>query len=228
MRLAFTIAVFLFAFRALGAEESAPPPPPAVAPSALPPLATPTWSLGAGLSFFASGVSGGIAATTPNGLAPLTSPVTPSVSVERLFSPRFALGLGLEGTVQNVSTNRGATNVLIGAIGFGISPRFIMTSTNAPVSFTFFSTLLAGYSTGGQAVEGNPNVFGNALSLGVGGGIALELRLLERLALRVQANLARLSISTLASVSGGGNGFNQVVVGASFIPSPSIELRLYL
>ncbi|MDP3237068.1 MAG: hypothetical protein Q8S33_15010 [Myxococcales bacterium] len=119
------------------------------------------------------------------------------------------------------------TSLLTGTIGFGVSPRFILTSADAPVSFTLFSTLFAGYNAGVPSALGNSVVFSNALSVGVGGGIALELRLLERLSLRVQANLARLSLSTSTTASGL-IGFSQVVVGASFIPSPSIELRLYL
>lgn len=237
MRLAFTIAVLLFAFRALGAEERPASAPPVAPASALPPLATPTWSLGAGLSFFAPVSSVGLLGGTGAGgsLGTLaTIPVTPSVSVERVFSPQFALGLGLEGSIQYVSSGSQTTsNAPAGSIGVGLSPRFTMTGPDAPVSFALFATLFGGYnSIEGSGMPSSPPVLSsNALAIGVGGGVAFELRLLERLAVRVQASLVRLSLSsftTRISMLAPQNQFNETVVGGSFIPSPSLELRLFL
>lgn len=234
MRLAVTV-VTLLAVRALAGEEFAPPPEP---PVATPRVATPTWSLGAGLSFFSPVSSAGLLAGSSLGLlgTVTTIPITPSVSVERVFSPQFALGLGFEGSVQSVVTavqpSTAAPTTSSGTIGLGLSPRFVMTNADAPVSFTLFSTLFAGYSSSGpSAGVSNFQVSSHALAVGVGGGIAFELRLLERLAVRVQANLARLSLSSVTVRTTGGvaaSEANQLLVGASFIPSPSIELRLYL
>jgi hypothetical protein len=233
MRLAFVIAVTLFASSALGNEEvAAPPAPLVVPPTRLPRLATPTWSVGAGLAFFTpsyglvglGGAGGGLTSLS------VLTPVAPSVSVERLFSPQFALGLGLEGSVQSNNFNPSSRSLLTGSIGLGVSPRFIMTNPDAPVSFTLYSTLLAGYSGAPGAATVSPAGLtlsppGSALSVGVGGGFAFELRLLERLSVRVQVHLARLSLTSQTFSNG---AFNQLLLGASFIPSPSLELRLYL
>lgn len=236
MRLASMIAVSLFASSALGEEFAPPPAPPTVSAR----LVTPTWSLGAGLSFFSPVYSAGTLGGT-GGLGSLgavaTTPVTPSVSVERVFSPQFALGLGFEGSIQSLSgATQGPASSPTGTIGIGLSPRFIMTNADAPVSFTLFSTVSAGYSASGPgSVALGTGAAGflssSALSVGLGGGVAFELRLLERLSIRVQANLVRLSVTSLTTrFSGGGPAIeqNQTLVGASFIPSPSIELRLYL
>lgn len=103
------LAVFVVASSSALAEE--------------PPLA-PTWSLGAGLSFGFGGVYGlgGLGSATPGGLGGLGGAtagglsvlaygypaLAPNVSLERQFSTRFALGLGLEAGV-NTSSTVGAT-----------------------------------------------------------------------------------------------------------------------
>ena len=234
MRLASLIAIALVATSALGEELVPPPAPPPISAR----LVTPTWSLGAGLSFFSPVFSAGLLGGT-GGLAGLgtlaSTPVTPSVSVERVFSPQFALGLGFEGSIQSVSAAQTASSPT-GTIGIGLSPRFIMTNADAPVSFTLFSTVSAGYSASGPgSVSLGTGTAGflssGALAVGLGSGVAFELRLLERLSVRVQANLVRLSVASLTTrFSAGGpvTEQNQVLVGASFLPSPSIELRLYL
>lgn len=212
---------------------------------------TPTWSLGAGLSYsFGGGLLGlgGLGTAAPGGLGGLTvlayPSLVPNVSLERAFSNHFALGLGVEAGVSTTSMV-GATrpNPVSGSIAIGLSPRFTLTSASAPVAFTVFATLATGYSSSGAVFStGTPTPVdvswsSQALSVGVLGGIALEKRFFERLAVRVQAQLARVSLnrgwsasqsldqSTGAVVDARSVGS---VVNASLVPSPSIELRLYL
>ncbi|MBM4780529.1 MAG: hypothetical protein GQE15_22755 [Archangiaceae bacterium] len=223
-------SLILVSVPALADELATPPAPPATVASVTPP----TWSLGAGLTFFAPttqliGVLGGT-----GGLSALatTTPVSPSVSIERLFSPQFALGLGLDASLESTSLTGIAATSPRGSVGVGVSPRFIVTNPDAPVSFTLYSTLFLGYASGGQAVVGAVgNALTSAVSGGVGGGIALELKLLERLSVRAQANLVRLTVSrsTIAVSSGGATSESVLnTVGVNVLPTPSLELRLYL
>lgn len=211
------------------AESSAAPltPPPAPAFSA--PLTYPTWSLGAGLFLSSEGLSGlGIGGIIVGGGALSAPAVTPSVSLERAFSPTFALGVGLQGSYN--TTSSGMVSTPAGTIGLGVSPRFVLTNAEAPVSFTVFSTVMLGYS----GASANVNVSGNAsqvtsLTGSIAGGAALELKLLERLALRVQATFARLYVSR-AAVRTAPSAMEAIVTGGgvNFIPSPGLELRIYL
>lgn len=162
------------------------------------PLLTPTWSLGAGLSFGSAGAYGlgGLVGATPGGLGGTVGglsvgygypSVAPNVSLERQFSTRFALGLGLEAGV-NTSSTVGATrpSPASGSAAIGISPRFTLTSESAPVAFTVLATAFAGYgSSGGVVAVGAPALGVEAaysvqtLSVGVLGGIALEKRFFD-------------------------------------------------
>ncbi len=211
----------------------------------------PTWSLGAGLSFGPGGSFGlgGLASLGPSGglggLGVLTlanASVTPNVSLERVFSSRFALGLGLEGGV-NTSSTVGATrpNPASGSIAIGVSPRFTLTSQSAPVAFTVLATVFTGFASGGGVLISTPlqefTFSAQTLSVGAMGGIALEKRFFERFAVRIQAQLARVtfsrnwSSSPTQDLTTGAVTDNRNVssfVNASFVPSPSIELRLYL
>lgn len=216
------------------AEDLATPPSPA------PP---PAWSLGAGITFFVPTTTAVLGAGALPGLGSLTTlsftPITPSVSIERVFSPRFALGLGLEASLQSAGGPRAANAGLAGnetssgSIGVGVSPRFVMTAPEAPVSFTIYGSVFAGYA--GQSLGILAGVMpstSSSVSVGVGGGVAFELRLLERLSVRAQANLVRLSVTRLgiAIPSAALVPMNETVfttVSANVIPSPSLELRLY-
>ncbi len=231
MRLAL-ITLILFSVHARADELATPPAPPVPTPS---PLTPPTWSVGAGLTFFAPTTTQTVAAAGGlGGLSALTTttPISPSVSVERLFSPQFALGLGLEASLQSSSITGVAASGPSGTIGLGLSPRFILTNADAPVSFTLYSTVFAGYASGGQAILGlSGTSLTSAVSAGVGGGIALELKLLERLSVRAQANLVRFTVShsTISVMSGGQTSVSVVdAVGVNVIPTPSLELRIYL
>lgn len=223
------------------------------------PLLTPTWSLGAGLSFgsaaayglggLVGATPGGLGGATAGGLSVLASPylsVAPNVSLERQFSTRFALGLGLglEAGV-NTSSTVGATrpSPASGSAAIGISPRFTLTSESAPVAFTVLATVFTGYAGyGGVLTIGAPAMVeatytAQTFSVGVLGGIALEKRFLERFAVRIQAQLARVALNRQWNSY---PSFDQATgtvldnrnvssfVNASFVPSPSIELRLYL
>lgn len=227
------LAVVLLAAPTFAEELAAPPSPPAT------PTIAPTWSIGAGLTFFAPSSTQLLAAGTAGlgslgGLTTLTAttPVSPSVSIERLFSPGFALGFGLEASLQSSSVTGLVAAGPSGSIGLGVSPRFILTNPDAPVAFTVYSTVFGGYASGGQAVLGlTGTALTSSLSFGVSGGVALELKLLERLSVRAQANLARftLSRSTIGVNSTGGSSQSVVDgVGFNIIPTPSLELRLYL
>jgi hypothetical protein len=232
------ITLILFSVHARADELATPPAPPvAPTPPAPPsPLTPPTWSVGAGLTFFAPTTTQTVAAAGGlGGLSALTTttPISPSVSVERLFSPQFALGLGLEASLQSSSITGFAATGPSGTIGLGLSPRFILTNADAPVSFTLYSTVFAGYAGGGQAILGlSGTSLTSAVSAGVGGGMALELKLLERLSVRAQANLVRFTFShsTISVMSGGAQTSVSVVdaVGVNVIPTPSLELRIYL
>lgn len=226
------ITLIAFAAPALADELATPPAPPS--PTA--PVTAPTWSLGAGLTFFAPttqviALAGQLGGTGLAGLT-ATTPVSPSVSIERLFSAQFALGLGVDASLESTSLTGIAATSPRGSIGLGLSPRFILTNADAPVSFTLYSTVFLGYASGGQAVLGLAgNTLTSAISGGVGGGIALELKLLERLSVRAQANLVRLTVSrTAIAVSANGAMSESILntVGVNVLPTPSLELRLYL
>lgn len=208
----------------LAAEPAPPPPPPTVSA----PLTYPTWSLGAGL-FFASEGSLGVGAALGGVLGGVSVPtVSPSVSLERAFTSHFAVGLGAQGTFT--TTQSGMAETPSGSLGVGVSPRFVLTAPEAPVSFTFFTTVMIGYA----AATSNVNLTGmlgqvSVLSGSVAGGGALELKLLERLAVRVQASFVRFSVSRLGvKASMNATESTATTTGVSFIPSPGLELRLYL
>jgi hypothetical protein len=207
-------------------------------PQAVPPF-TPTWSLGAGLTFGSAYAGLLVGAGALGGLGSLTyaSPgVAPNVSIERAFSSRVALGLGLEAAVGTSTTVGsalpGPTSV---SVNLGVSPRFTLTPQSAPVAFAVFATVFAGYSTLSYPVSEDQATGSRMLSLGALAGISLEKRFLERLAVRVQAQLVRLGLvrtwATLPTAPSPLTAENLVVsstFNASVIPSPSIELRLYL
>lgn len=207
---------------------SLPPPPPAVAPIQAP-LSFPTWSLGAGM-FLVSDLQLGIAGLGGGTLASLAAPtVAPSVSLERAFSPQFAMGLGLQGSF--FSTQSGGSETPTGSLGIGFSPRFVLTDPTAPVSFTFFTTVMIGYAgtTTNVNLTGMNGVLVSALTGSVAGGGALEIKLLERLALRVQASFLKFSVArTGLKASPMATEAVVTVTGVSVIPSPGLELRLYL
>lgn len=212
MRLASVLAASLFAAIALAEEQPAPPPVP---PSTrLPPINTPTWSLGAGLSF-----------TPPlNALGITGSQFSPILSVERVFSPRFALGLGVDGSVQLESVL--SATIFTGLLGLGVSPRFTLTKPDAPVAFTLFTTLFASYGRA-PGTAGFATTFGT--SVGLAGGLAFELRLVERLSVRAQASVVSAGISsTTSSPVFGSVSLRQDVLTARLVFAPSVELRLYL
>ncbi|MBM4776425.1 MAG: hypothetical protein GQE15_01870 [Archangiaceae bacterium] len=209
----------------------------------------PTWSLGAGLSYtFGGGLLGlGALGTASGGLGGLTvasSPsLTPNVSLERAFSSHFALGLGVEAGTNSISVVGVPQRTLpSGSVAIGLSPRFTLTKTSAPVAFTLFATLATGFAGSGSVVSiltPTPmEVTSSTQTFAVGatGGIALEKRVFERLAVRIQAQLARVSLnrfwttSQLSDSEGGVVNSRNVasVVNANLVPSPSIELRLYL
>lgn len=230
MRLLLAVLV-LFA-SAAGAEAALSPPPPPVTdaapgpqpPAAPPPATAPAWSIGAGLTFFAPVTTQTLTAGMVGlvGGLSLLAPVTPNVSIERLFTPHFALGLGLE---ASLSTTASATAAPIsGSVGFALSPRFILTNVDAPVSFTLYATVFAGYAS--VALSAAPPLSASAVSLGVAGGIAFERRLIDRLSLRAQASLVRLSLAQVTSATGA-SAAGTTAISANLIPSPSVELRLY-
>lgn len=209
----------------------------------------PTWSLGAGLSYTIGGGLLGLGSLgTPSGglggLTVVSSPsLTPNVSLERAFSPHFALGLGLEAGTSSVSVvgvpQRSPPS---GSVAIGVSPRFTLTSASAPVAFTLFATLATGFAGAGSVVSiltPTPMELTSSsqtFAVGAAGGIALEKRFFERLSVRIQAQLARVSLnrfwtaSQLVDSEGAVVNSRNVasVVNANLVPSPSIELRLYL
>lgn len=218
------------------------------------PLTGPTWSLGAGLSLAFGGTLGpgamlgglgGLGGATPGGLGGLSTAsasLAPNVSLERMFSSRFALGLGLEGAVTTSATvGAMVPGPSSGSAAIGVSPRFTLTSPSAPVAFTVLATAFTGYfSQGGTSLITPLGEFpagAQTLTVGALGGIALEKRFLERFAVRIQAQVARVSFNrswtafptqdpSTGVVSENRNAASYV--SASFVPSPSIELRLYL
>ncbi|MDP3233768.1 MAG: hypothetical protein Q8N26_13390 [Myxococcales bacterium] len=131
-----------------------------------------------------------------------------------------ALGLGVEAAVTTLSP----FGTTWGSATIGVSPRFTLTPEHSPVAFTVLATVFTGYSSlsvlgpmGTQTVSGRAS-----------GGIALEKRFFDRLAIRIQAQLARVTLSRTSSPLTTGNQAVGSVINASFVPSPSIELRLYL
>lgn len=219
------------------------PGPEAVATN--PPLAEakadpPRWSLGTGVgvgfggfTYVGSLSAVGAAPAGAGGLGALGSlggTITPSVSLERVFTPRFALGLGLDGTIATTTVVAGASS-LMGRVGLGVSPRFTLTSEQSPVAFTVYATAFASYSAA-DYVQSEAQT----LWLGLLGGVALERRLVERVALRVQAQFLRVGFSRWWAATtvpaADGSPTQQPSVGSSFNagfePVPSVELRLYL
>lgn len=167
--------------------------------------------------------------------------LAPNVSLERVFSSRFALGLGLEGGLNTSSTVGTAPSLPWGSAAIGVSPRFTLTPESAPVAFTILATVFTGYSGFGGKYLITPlqevTYSVQTLSVGATGGIALEKRFLERFAVRIQAQLARVMLNRNWTSSPTRNATTEEVtesrivssfVNASFVPSPSIELRLYL
>lgn len=203
------------------------------------PLA-PTWSIGAGLSFGFGGLAfggglGSIPGATPSlGGLIAVSGASPSVSLERMFSHQFALGVGLEGNVSTNSTVGSAQRPVAGGASLGLSPRFTPSPESWPVALTFYATSSVGWNAGGfESVAGRQEY--QQLQLALGGGIALEKRFFERLAVRVQAQLLRVTFfrtwnSIPLAVS------DETIISrsvsssfsAGLVPAPSMELRLYL
>lgn len=216
----------------------------------------PTWSLGTGLSFGSGSVGasagglGGLAATPGGvgGLGGLTTgfgagfAVVPNVSLERVFSSRFALGVGVEAGVSTNSTvGAPRPDPTWGSAAIGVSPRFTVTPESAPVALTVLATAFTGFASSGGVWAVTPlqefTYSAQTLSVGAMGGVALEKRFSDRLALRIQAQLARVALNrswtVLPTVDQATNTVSEgrsvgSFVSASFVPSPSIELRLYL
>lgn len=226
-------------FVLVGVSASVDASPPAPAETAL----APTWSIGAGLGFgfFVGGIGTlpGALPSAPGGLGLWSGGLAPSVSIERMFSHRFALGFGLEGTVTTSSTvGSSQPGPLFGGASLGVSPRFTVSPEPWPVALTVFATtFLGGYA--GSSSFGSEGVLGRSefqnLQLGLSGGLALEKRFFERLAVRIQAQLIRVTFTrawqtlpqmadvAIVPLRSVGSSFS-----AGFAPAPSIELRLYL
>lgn len=221
------------------ATEPAPPPPVdnrSVAPSTPPaaPVASwPRWSVGTGLGLF-DGVSSGLAVGGLGGLAgagglgglgglsTLNLSPTPRLTFERLFGEHVALALGVFGdyqSVQEAAFERGGVGAVIG-------PRFIITNPDAPVAVSAYTAALVSYAITDLSQFGS-----STTSVGGVGGLALERWLIERLAIRIQVQLLRATWSETKSWADSALGGRQVVwshsTQVSFIPGPSVELRLY-
>lgn len=214
----------------VAAPAVAPAPPPAPVPS------WPRWSVGTGVGLFdgapvgllggglgslGGGGTGGLGGL--GGLSVVAFAPAPRLTFERLFGEHLAMGLGVVGDYQSVAQTRferGSVSVLVG-------PRWIITNPDAPVAVSAYAAGLFGY---GVIDFGDSK--GTTLTVGGVGGLALERWLIERLAVRLQVQLIRAtwneSQTSLASPLNpvpAGSTSNSTQV--SFIPGPSLELRLY-
>lgn len=212
-------------------QVEAPVPAPTPAPAPPPPARVteaPRWSVGAGFGIFeslglsalpalgGSGSLSGVVSITP----------TPRLTAERLFGDHFALGLGLVATFQAGDTNA-MTNASIGAT---LGPRWILTNPDAVVAVSAWVAAVASYG-----VLEFPATFAlRSTSFGGLAGVALERTLLERLSIRLHLQLARVTWSRSVLEQTGTPLIDPApaatraeVTQASFLPSPSLELRFY-
>lgn len=177
------------------------------------------WSVGTGLGLFEGtglaalgSLSGGLLNTALLNVSP-----APRVTFERLINDRLTLGLGLVaqyGKAVEGGTEQGSVSALLG-------PRWIFTNPESPIALSGYVAGLVGY--GVVAVS---QVAGGTLTLGGVIGAALERVLIDRLALRLQLQLLRVTWSEswqTGALAAQVSHNTQV----SFIPGPSLELRFY-
>jgi hypothetical protein len=207
---------------------AAAPVAPAVPPAA-PAVSWPRWSVGTGLGLFdgvAVGAIGGLAGQGGlgglGGLSVLSPSPTPRLTFERLFGEHVALALGIFGDYQSVQESKFER----GGVGALFGPRFILTNPDAVVSVSAYAAALVSYSLSDLVQFSS-----SSLTIGGAGGLALERWLIERLAIRIQVQLIRATWSEIQSrvdsALGGVQSAWAHSTQVSFIPGPSVELRLY-
>lgn len=208
-------------------QVAAPPPAPTPPPPAHV-TEPPHWSVGAGFGFFESlGLSTLPALGGSGSLSGLvSSTLTPRLTAERLFGDHFALGLGLVATFQAGDANS-MTNAGVGAT---LGPRWIITNPDAIVAVSAWVAAVASYG-----VLELPTSFAlRSTSFGGLAGVALERTLIERLTIRLQLQLARVTWSrgvleqtATPLIDASPATTRAEVTQASFLPAPSVELRFY-
>lgn len=198
-------------------------------PPAAPAVSWPRWSVGTGLGLF-DGVGlaalGGLAGQGGlgglGGLSVINPSPTPRLTFERLFGEHVALALGVFGDYQSIQES----NFERGGVGALLGPRFILTNPDAVVAVSAYAAALVSYS-----IADLSQFSSSSLTIGGAGGLALERWLIERLAIRIQVQLIRATWSETQSRAESALGGVQSLwahsTQVSFIPGPSVELRLY-
>lgn len=203
----------------------------------------PKWSVGAGIGLGESsyaGVGGLI-----GGLGTVYSPLapTPRLSFERVFSEHFALGLGLMASYQSgeqpiygtsLGSAIGQQSTSSSSVAVSVGPRWPLTDPASPIAFSLYAAATAGYATMSLGNPGDEPLGGHSFSFGINGGLAVERMLIDRLALRITAQMVRATlgrnfVQTTSTPTVLGSAVTQASTATqiSAVPSPSIELRFY-
>jgi hypothetical protein len=137
-------------------------------------------------------------------------PVSPRVSIERWFTHRFAVGLGVEHVAFQQATlypPRGASVQVLQnhALSVGLTTRVVLTSDRAPVQLSFVAIAEGGFSNRLNA----PHRFniGRATertSFSLAPGLCVERRLSARWWIRLQASPMSLSFARTVFISTAG------------------------
>lgn len=169
-----------------------------------------------------------------NGAAPPYSP-TPVLTFERILSERLSLLLGLAGSYSGgpIYSSEPPINQRSGGLTASLGPRFVLSDASLPVAVSVYVAGSAGYAAASYGTPSDMSQGGHTWSFGASGGVAVERQLINRLALRIQTQLVRATLDQsftrfpMTPLSGTVQERNDTSLRVSFLPSPSVELRLY-
>jgi hypothetical protein len=226
------LALALAPLAALAQGADAPQPAAAVAAPAPPAVPTAPWSLGAGVGWSIYGsqylVLGSLG-------GPLIPPMAPTVhaSLERAVGTGWWLELGFAGTVlrrrgEAPAGSGRTTRDDLGTAALTLGVRRALTRPGAPVCVSVDLALVAGYTASRvewAALTTPQIVRGEALSLGLAAGLAVERELTPGLSLRVGTSLLDASWSTASAEDSVFGEATRKGGSASLTLSPWLELR---
>ena len=215
------------------------------------PEGAPRWSLGAGFGFGTNfavpQAAGGLAGAFGSSVLLVGVP-SASVSAEYRINPRLAAVMGLSGIFSAASakpqTQPGDPSIELSnssqsfSLAGGI--RYALTAAAAPITLSALGLVNLGFSTLNSAttlvinnVVSTSTTSGNALGVGIQGGLAAEKSLAENLGLRfnvavLHAGLTRGRSSPTSQLGGTPptpTDHSSFTFGLTF--NPALELRLY-
>jgi hypothetical protein len=204
-----------------------------VAPAQAPVAATP-WSIGAGAGWSIYGSTYYLSSLSYG--RTMSPPLVPTVhaSLEREVGTGWWLELGFAGSAQRMrgeapaasgQTTRDDSGTV--ALNFGV--RRALTRPGAPVCISVDLALVAGYTATHVEWESLPTsqtVRGEALSLGLAAGMAVERELTSGLSLRVGSSLLEAKWTTASADDSVNGETSRKGGGASLTLAPWLELRL--